>query len=117
MTSSGLCRYTGETLDWSLISTYNNEESKKGRRAYKAKFAKLPSVDHVGDGLIEPDFVICGWAVNDAKGDLNLADFLALCKKVLKHHGALPEPSHGVEAKEGAGRAKSVIAHSRASPP
>src|SRR5579862_5742578 len=86
LSSGGLCHYTGENLAWPLIGTYNNEESKKGRRAYKASLAKLPSVDHVGDGLHEPDFVICGWAVNDAKGDLNLADFLALCRKVLKHH-------------------------------
>ena len=38
-----------------------NEEFKAKRRHYKAALALLPSVDHVGDGLGEADFKICGW--------------------------------------------------------
>ncbi len=79
--------YTGERLDWSLISTYDNTESQKRRRAYKKEFALLPTVDHVGDGSGSPDFVICSWRTNDSKSDLNLAEFLALCRRVLKHSG------------------------------
>ena len=47
-----------ELLDWSLISHYDNAESKHGRREYKAKFALLPTIDHVGDGLGTADFKI-----------------------------------------------------------
>jgi hypothetical protein len=79
--SIGTDEYTGEQLAWNLISTYNNDESKQGRRAYKARFALLPTVDHVGDGTGAADFKICGWRTNDAKGDLSLEEFVALCSR------------------------------------
>src|SRR5690606_26427136 len=47
ISSAGKDAYTGEYLDWSLISTYRNEESKAGRHGYKRGFALLPTVDHV----------------------------------------------------------------------
>jgi hypothetical protein len=46
--SNGRDDYTSESLDWSLISKYDNTESKRLRRDYKAKFGLLPTVDHVG---------------------------------------------------------------------
>jgi hypothetical protein len=82
--SQGRDAYTGEQLDWHLISTYRNDESKQGGRGYKAKFALLPTVDHVGDGTGLADFKICGWRTNDAKGDLSLEEFVALCARVLE---------------------------------
>ena len=85
--SGGKDAYTGELLNWKLISSYNNEESKKGGRKYKKLFALLPTVDHVGDGLGPANFVICGWRTNDAKNDLNLNEFLEVCQNVLEHHG------------------------------
>ena len=78
--------YTGEKLDWSLVSTYDNAASKKGGSAYKSGFALLPTVDHV----FEPDgtwrFVICAWRTNDAKNDMSHDDFLALCQRAVDHH-------------------------------
>ncbi|MEE4207793.1 MAG: hypothetical protein V2I43_00820 [Parvularcula sp.] len=78
--------YTGEALDWSLVSTYDNAASKAGRTAYKLGFALLPTVDHV----FAPDgswrFVICAWRTNDAKNDMSHADFVALCQRVVDHH-------------------------------
>ena len=82
--SNGIDEYTGERLAWNLISTYDNDESKQGRRTYKARFATLPTVDHVGDGTGTADFKICGWRTNDAKGDLSLEEFVALCSRVVK---------------------------------
>jgi hypothetical protein len=79
----GSDHYTGETLDWSLLSKYSNEESKAQGRHYKATLALLPSVDHVGDGLGEADFKICGWRTSDAKNDLSHDDFVALCRRVV----------------------------------
>jgi hypothetical protein len=79
--------YTGEELKWSLISQYNNDEAKQQRRDYKRRFALLPTVDHVGNGMGTADFKICGWRTNDAKNDLELSAFLDLCQAVLKHHG------------------------------
>lgn len=86
--SDGVDWYTGEPLAWEKISTYNNAESKLSRSIYKASFALLPTVDHVlrSDGLY--DFVICGWRTNDAKNDLSLYEFVALCRRVVDRHGA-----------------------------
>lgn len=83
--SGGVDHYTGETLDWSLIGKYRNLESQTHGRRYKAGFALLPSIDHVGDGLGEADFKICAWRTNDAKNDLGHSDFVELCRRVVKH--------------------------------
>ena len=76
--------YTGETLNWNLVSTYDNEESKHDGREVKKKFRLLPTIDHESNGCAPP-FRVCGWAVNDAKNDLSLEDFVALCKRVIAH--------------------------------
>ena len=85
--SEGRDAYTGEELDWTLLSKYNNEKSKAGRHGYKAGFALLPSVDHVSAGATEASFRICSWRTNDAKNDLSHEAFVELCKKVLAHAG------------------------------
>lgn len=89
LNSEGRDFYTGEELDWSLLSKYDNAESKKHRRKYKLQFAFLPSVDHVDDGLSEADFVICGWRTNDCKNDLTHSELIEFCQKLLKHAGHL----------------------------
>ena len=85
--SSGVDAYTGENLDWLLISTYKNEDSKRGRHAYKAGFALLPTVDHVSSDATEASFLICSWRTNDAKNDLSVDAFIDLCRKVIAHAG------------------------------
>lgn len=85
--SGGRDSYTGEDLDWSLLSQYDNDQSKEHRRRYKHQFALLPTVDHVGDGTEGADFRICSWRTNDAKHDLELPEFLLVCQAVLRHHG------------------------------
>jgi hypothetical protein len=82
--SNGSDPYTGEKLDWSLIGSYRNELATQGGRDYKARFALLPSVDHVSDGLGPADFQICSWRANDAKSDLSYAEFVTLCRKVVE---------------------------------
>lgn len=85
--SRGRDSYTGEPLDWSLISTYDNEASKNGRHRYKATFALLPTVDHIDASSKTASFKVCAWRTNDAKNDLSHADFVDLCKRVLEHEG------------------------------
>jgi hypothetical protein len=87
--SGGADAYTGEKLQWDLLSKYNNEDSKLGRRVYKATLALLPTVDHVGDGLSAADFRICSWRTNDAKGDLTHDDFVVLCRRVVDHYSGM----------------------------
>ncbi|WP_205630901.1 hypothetical protein [[Enterobacter] lignolyticus] len=83
--SDGKDAYTGEDLNWSLISTYDNDKSREGRHQYKAGFAMLPTVDHVAPAIALSSFEICAWKTNDAKNDLAYSDFRALCEKVIKH--------------------------------
>lgn len=85
--SQGRDHYTGEELDWRLLSNYDNEKSKALGRVYKKQLAALPTLDHIGDGLGAADFVISSWRTNDAKHDLTLPEFLSLCHSVLTHHG------------------------------
>ena len=85
--SDGRDAYTGEPLDWHLISTYQNEDSKNGRHTYKAGFALLPTVDHVAAEASEASFRICGWRTNDAKNDLSLESFLEVCQRALNYAG------------------------------
>ncbi len=85
--SKGCDSYTGEKLDWSIISQYDNDESKEHGRHYKHRFALLPTVDHVGDGTGSANFKICSWRTNDAKNDLEMPEFLALCQVLLEYQG------------------------------
>jgi hypothetical protein len=77
--------YTGEALDWSLVSTWDNDSAKSGRTKYKKTLALLPTIDHTLDKEGRPKFVICSWYVNDVKSDLTLDEFYGLCKRVLKY--------------------------------
>src|SRR3989339_1284747 len=85
--SEGNDVYTGEKLDWSLISTYNNNDSENGKHCYKASFALLPTVDHIESSVSKSGLCICSWRTNDAKHDLSHQTFIELCKKILEHAG------------------------------
>ena len=85
--SQGRDAYTGELLDWTIIGKYDNDSAQADGRHYKKRFGLLPTVDHVSDGLGAADFRICSWRTNDAKNDLTLLEFLAVCKTVLEHNG------------------------------
>jgi hypothetical protein len=89
--SEGRDCYTGELLNWSLISTYENDQSKLDGRQYKATFALLPTVDHVNEGTSPADFKIFSWRANSAKNDLTLPEFLELCEKVTRYIKASTE--------------------------
>ncbi len=84
--SKGLDAYTGEHMHWNLISTFNNDEAKKGKSEYKKRFKDMPTVDHEEGFQSKLKFKICAWAVNDAKSDLSLKDFVELCKQIIKYN-------------------------------
>jgi hypothetical protein len=85
--SRGYDAYTHEQLDWSLLCTYDNDQSKTHGREYKKQFALLPSIDHVDAGTGSPNFKICSWRTNDAKSDLPYDEFVDLCKLVVAAAG------------------------------
>jgi len=77
--------YTGRPLQWNLIRSYDNAESKSGKRGYKRGFADLPTVDHEDDGMGEPKFKICSWRTNDCKNDLTVDELIEFCQEFLAH--------------------------------
>jgi hypothetical protein len=83
--SNGKDAYTGEALDWSLLSKWNNEKASKEGSRYKKEFALLPSVDHVSERRGPTNFTICTWRTNDAKNDLTVEEFVQLCGRVIQH--------------------------------
>jgi hypothetical protein len=83
-----LDHYTGEELDWGLVSTFNNAAATEGRINYKRSFALLPTLDHTEDEHGQRKFVICSWRANDMKSDMTESEFHQLCARVLRHQGA-----------------------------
>jgi hypothetical protein len=83
--SEGMDSYTGEPLDWSLISRWDNASAKIGKAQHKKTFALLPTVDHTEDEQGTLFFAICAYYVNDAKSNLTLNEFYHLCESVLEH--------------------------------
>lgn len=77
--------YTGLPLDWTLISTYDNDKSQNGRSDYLRQFSDLPTVDHVVTTDGQRSFVICSWRVNDCKNHLSEPELWDLCEQVLAH--------------------------------
>ena len=99
--SAGKDAYTGEDLNWELLSQYDNEKSKVGRSVYKASFGLLPTVDHLDTSTSAVSFRICAWRTNDAKNDLSHSAFLELCRRALLHAGYRVElPPDGVSVQE-----------------
>ena len=78
--------YTEEKLNWDLIGQYNNSNAQQEGKAYKRKFALMPTVDHI-NAEAKPEFVICSWRMNDAKNDLSEFAFTKLCIRFLRKKG------------------------------
>jgi hypothetical protein len=88
LASNGLDAYTGEELNWRLISQFDNADAKEHGRSYKRRFALQPTVDHVGDGKGKPNFKICGWRTNAVKNDLTVAELVSVCRAFLTYQGS-----------------------------
>jgi hypothetical protein len=70
--ASGGCDVnSGEPLDWTLLGTFDNDDSAEGGRTYKHDFALLPTVDHVDYGL----GVFCACVhVQPLRGEVHIID-------------------------------------------
>jgi hypothetical protein len=79
--------YTGEPLQWELVSTWDSNEAKKGGDEYKDKFLLMPSVDHCDPKSDTLEFEIVSWLVNDCKSGLTPSQFVDLCKKIAARRG------------------------------
>ena len=83
--SNGCDFYTGEPLDWHLISKWVGSEEGTSANDYRRKFWMLPSVDHDFTDPAKPAFHICSWRTNDSKNDQSIEEFLALADAVRRH--------------------------------
>lgn len=84
--SGGMDHYTGEQLNWSLLSRYNNGNAHNGGLEYRRQFDMLPSVDHIDPMQREFNVCICALRTNDCKAHLNEAELHAFCAMVLQHN-------------------------------
>jgi len=75
--------FTGDALDWKLISTWDTSPARAPEPGYRKKFALMPTVDHIDPDLLE--FEICSWMVNDCKSYLNPKEFVALCRRIANY--------------------------------
>lgn len=93
--SGGKDQYTGEALNWKLLSKWDNDKSLEHKGIYKKEFALLPSVDHDlnEDGSIS--FHICAWRTNDCKNDLSYSELIEFCRKVISHQDTLGKKAIG----------------------
>ncbi len=80
--------FTGETLQWELVCTWDDSNTKNLDESIFKEFALLPTVDHVdpyGRGI---DFEICSWHINRSKSNLTPQEYVAFCKTIIAHANA-----------------------------
>jgi hypothetical protein len=83
--SEGRDFYTGEALDWHLISTWVGAEEGTSASVYRRRFWNLPSIDHDFTDPAKTAFHLCSWRMNDSKNDQTIEEFLALADAVRRH--------------------------------
>jgi hypothetical protein len=77
--AAGLCDpYTGDTLRWDLIGTWDPDMAKDS--VLMPHYLLLPTADHTDPAML--DFEICSWLVNMCKSHLSANQFVDLCKTV-----------------------------------
>jgi hypothetical protein len=70
--------YTGENLEWELISQWDTSHEQP--EGYRKKFALMPTIDHINPA--EFRFGICSWKSNVAKSDMTPDEFIRLCETI-----------------------------------
>jgi hypothetical protein len=77
--------FTGDLLEWELISSWDSNKAKAGRDEYKNKFLLMPTVDHRDPKADTLEFEIVSWLVNDCKSGLDPDQFVDLCGRIVAH--------------------------------
>jgi hypothetical protein len=73
--------FTGDVMDWKSIG------GRKPGTAGVQEGNMAPSVDHKDPASTDLEFEICSLMVNECKNDLNVDEFIGLCKKVVAFRG------------------------------
>jgi hypothetical protein len=95
--SDGRDPYTGDKLSWELISTWPGSkktpaEQERGE-TFDRKYALLPTIDHKDPDVL--DFEIVSWRINLCKNYMTPEEFIALCRKVIRHRSKNPSACYG----------------------
>jgi|GEM_PF-774403 hypothetical protein len=77
--------FTGETLQWELVCTWDDSNVKNLDESVFKKYALLPTVDHADPYGRSIDFEICSWKINRSKNNLTPQEYVALCKRIVGH--------------------------------
>jgi hypothetical protein len=77
--------FTGDSLKWELIGTWNSSIPTSHDPAVMEKFALLPTVDHIDPASDVLAFEICSFDVNKCKSSLNQTDFIAMCEQIVAY--------------------------------
>jgi hypothetical protein len=84
LASEGRDHWTGESLAWELIGTYDPKEAASDKGEHRKQYAMLPTIAH-RSGEPGPDFVVCAWRTSDAKHDMTPEELLTFCTAVVNH--------------------------------
>jgi len=84
MQSSSTDPYSGDTLVWRLIGTWDPNQAKKDPQ-YEKQFYLMPTIDHINPYANFLAFEICSWEINAAKSFLNPSEFVSLCDKIVTY--------------------------------
>jgi hypothetical protein len=77
--------YTGEKINWGLISKEKNLKKGDYIDNYLNRYAMYPAVDHIIPGEFE--FEICSWISNESKSSMTPDEFVDFCRKVVSFRG------------------------------
>jgi len=75
--------FTGDTLGWELVCTWDDANVKNPDPGLMKRYALLPTVDHIDQYAITPAFEICSWLVNRCKADQTPEEFVAMCERIV----------------------------------
>ncbi len=92
MANNGTDPYTGDSLRWDLIGTWNDMRTAErgapsAQAAMPKEFFLLPVADHVDPDSGDLEFEICSWIVNEGKSRQTPQEFIDLCRKVVENRG------------------------------
>jgi hypothetical protein len=80
---AGLCDpYTGETMNYSLIGTWDSTKGKDWPDGLIRNYYLMPTVDHIDPFADTLELEICSWRINECKSGLTSQEFIDVCGKV-----------------------------------
>ncbi len=93
LASGGKDPYTGDTLRYDLLATWDNKKEAlfalgPSADVFNKEYFLMPTVDHCDPYADELNFEICSWIVNSSKTLMNPQEYVDLCRKVAKNRRA-----------------------------